>query len=159
MLIAVVGGNEAASSVLDVAEAVGRAIAERGHVLVCGGRGGVMEAACRGAKAAGGLTVGILPGDDLDDANDYIDVPVITGMGSARNIIVARTANAIIAAGGSYGTLSEIAFGLMLGRPVVGIGTWELRDGSGREAPIVRVDSAKEAVQRCEELVAVTRRD
>jgi uncharacterized protein (TIGR00725 family) len=153
MLIAVVGGNEAAESVLDVAEAIGRVIAEHGHVLVCGGRGGVMEAACRGAKAGGGLTVGILPGDDLEDANAYIDIPVITGMGSGRNIVVARTANAVIAIGGAYGTLSEIAFALMLGRPVVGIETWELRDASGHEAPVVRAVDPEEAVRMCERLV------
>jgi uncharacterized protein (TIGR00725 family) len=135
MLIAVVGGNDAPVGALETAEAVGRVVAARGHVLVCGGRGGVMEAACRGAKAAGGLTLGILPGEDVSDANEYIDIPVLTGMGSGRNIIVARTANALIAIGGAYGTLSEIAFGLMLGRPVVGLGTWELRNASGHEPP------------------------
>jgi uncharacterized protein (TIGR00725 family) len=153
MLIGVVGGNEAAADVLETAHEVGRAIGARGHVLVCGGRGGVMREACRGAKEAGGLTVGILPGEDLSDANEYLDVPVVTGLGSGRNIIVARTAKALIAIGGAYGTLSEIAFGLMLGRPVVGLGTWELRDASGVEPPIVRVGSAEEAVLVCEAAV------
>lgn len=150
MLIGVSGGNEATADVLETAYAVGLTIATRGHVLVCGGRGGVMREACRGAKAAGGLTIGILPGDDRSDANEYLDVPVVTGLGSGRNIIVARTANALIALGGAYGTLSEIAFGLMLGKPVVGLETWELRDASGQEPPIVRATSAEQAVLACE---------
>ena len=153
MLIGVIGGNEAEADVLAVAYEIGRAIGSRGHVLVCGGRGGVMREACRGAKEAGGLTVGILPGEDLADANEFLDVPVVTGMGPGRNIVVARTANALIAIGGAYGTLSEIAFGLMLGRPVVGLGTWELRSGLGREPPIVRVGNAEEAVRACEAAV------
>jgi uncharacterized protein (TIGR00725 family) len=153
MLIGVIGGNEATTDVLETAYTVGLMVAARGHVLVCGGRGGVMREACRGAKAAGGVTVGILPGEDLSDANEYLDIPVVTGLGSGRNIIVARTANALIAIGGAYGTLSEIAFGLMLGRTVVGLGTWELRDSAGREAPIVRVAGAEAAVLACEAAV------
>ena len=133
---------------------MGREIASRGHVLVCGGRGGVMREACRGAKDGGGLTVGILPGDDLSDANEFVDIPVITGLGFARNTIIARTANALIAVDGHYGTLSEIAFGLTAGRPIVGLRTWELRDGQGREPPIERVSSAAEAVAACERLAA-----
>ncbi len=150
MLIGVIGGQDAAAEVLTLAYDVGRELAARGHVLVCGGRGGVMREACRGAKAAGGLTVAILPGDDLSDANEFIDVPVITGIGFARNTIIARTANALIAIDGGYGTLSEIAFGLIAGTPVVGIGTWEIRDAAGREPPIRRVGTAIEAVDACE---------
>ncbi len=96
------------------------------------------------------MTVGILPGEDLSEANEYLDIPVVTGLGSGRNIIVARTANALIAIGGAYGTLSEIAFGLMLGRTVVGLGTWELRDASGLGPPIVRAWDAEAAVLACE---------
>lgn len=156
MLISVVGGNEGDADALQAAYEVGRAVAARGHILVCGGRGGVMREACRGARDAGGMTVGILPGDDLSDANEFLDVPVVTGMGSGRNIIVARTANALIAIGGAYGTLSEIAFGLMLGRPVVGLGTWELRDAAGREPPVVRVQAAEDAVATCEAMASAT---
>ncbi|MCH7825560.1 MAG: TIGR00725 family protein, partial [Acidobacteria bacterium] len=145
MLIGVIGGKEADDDSLALAYAVGREIASRGHVLVCGGRGGVMREACRGAKDGGGLTVGILPGDDLSDANEFVDIPVITGLGFARNTIIARTANALIAVDGHYGTLSEIAFGLTAGRPIVWLRTWELRDGQGREPPIERVSSAAEA--------------
>lgn len=110
-----------------MAEQVGRQIARRGAVLVCGGRGGVMEAACRGAKAEGGTTVGILPGLDRQEANAYVDIPVVTGLGEARNAIVVRTADAVVAVSGGYGTLSEIGLALKMGRPVVGLGTWELR--------------------------------
>ncbi len=154
MLIGVIGGLEAPPEALALAFEVGREIAARDHVLVCGGRGGVMREASRGAKEAGGLTVGILPGDDLSDANEFLDIPVLTGIGFARNSIVARTANALIAVDGSYGTLSEIAFGLIAGRPIVGLNTWELRDPAGREPPIERVSSAAEAVEACERAVA-----
>lgn len=95
--------------------------------MVCGGRGGVMEAACRGAKAEGGTTVGILPGMDRQEANAYVDIPIVTGLGEARNAIVVRTADAVVAVSGGYGTLSEIGLALKMGRPVVGLGTWELR--------------------------------
>lgn len=95
MLIGVIGGNEAGADALELAYEVGARIGAGGHVLVCGGRGGVMEAACRGAKSTGGLTVGILPGDDLEGANPYLDVPLITGLGSARNTIIARTAKRV----------------------------------------------------------------
>ena len=123
-------------------------MAESGAVLVCGGRGGVMEAACRGAKAAGGLTIGILPGVDRGGANAFVDVPIVTGMGEARNAIVARTAQAVIAIGGSYGTLSEIAFALRFGVPVVGLGTWAVEREAHPPAPIVCVDSPEEAAAR-----------
>lgn len=154
MLIGVIGGQQAEGDALRLAYEVGREIASRGHVLVSGGRGGVMRESCRGAKQAGGLTVAILPGDDLTDANEFIDVPIVTGIGFARNSIIARTANALIAIDGSYGTLSEIAYGLTAGRPVIGLHTWELRDGEGNEPPIERVESAAEAVAACERAVA-----
>jgi uncharacterized protein (TIGR00725 family) len=151
-IIAVVGGSTATAEEAAVAEAVGRALAEAGAVLLCGGRGGVMEAACRGAKAAGGLTIGILPGTDRSQANPYVDVPIVTGLGEARNAVVARTAQAVIAIGGSYGTLSEIAFALRFGVPVVGLKTWEVRREAHPPAPIVYVDTPEEAVVRALEL-------
>jgi uncharacterized protein (TIGR00725 family) len=146
LVIGVIGGNEAREAALRDAYAVGRAIAALGHVTLTGGRGGVMAEASRGAHDAGGLVLAILPGEDLRDANPDIDIPVITGLGHARNAIVARTANALIAIDGQYGTLSEIAFGLIAGTPVIGLGTWEARDGSGAAAPIVPATSAGEAV-------------
>jgi uncharacterized protein (TIGR00725 family) len=154
MLIGVIGGDEAGGDALRIAFEVGREIASRGHVLVSGGRDGVMRESCRGAKEAGGLTVGILPGDDASDANEFIDIPIITGIGFARNTIVARTANALIAIDGSYGTLSEIAFGFTAGRHIVGLNTWQLRDSDGNEPPIERVETAAEAVAACERAVA-----
>ncbi len=114
--VAVVGAGEASPAVEADAEAVGRLLAERGAVVVCGGLGGVMAAACRGAKAAGGVTLGILPGGDRTEANHWVDVAVATGMGEARNAVVVRTADAVVAVAGGYGTLSEIALALRLSR-------------------------------------------
>jgi uncharacterized protein (TIGR00725 family) len=108
------------------AESVGRELAQRGVVVVCGGLGGAMEAACRGAKEAGGTTVGLLPGADRGRANPYVDVAVATGLGEARNALVARAADALVAVGGGYGTLSEIALALRAGKRVVGLGSWEI---------------------------------
>ena len=125
--IAVIGGRKVEQSLLKEAEAVGRLLAGRNAVLVSGGLGGVMEAASRGMKSEGGLTVGLLPQDHKRDANDFIDVAIATGLGIGRNVIIARTADAVIAVGGEYGTLSEIAFALQLGKPVVGIRTWDIK--------------------------------
>ena len=108
------------------AEEVGRELARAGALLVCGGLGGAMEAACRGAKAEGGTTLGILPGADRDAANPYVDVAVPTGRGEARNALVVRSADALIAVSGGYGTLSEIALALKAGKRVVGLRTWEI---------------------------------
>jgi uncharacterized protein (TIGR00725 family) len=105
---------------------VGRLLAERGATVVCGGLGGTMEAACRGARAAGGTTLGLLPGADRSEANPFVTVAVPTGLGEARNALVVRAADAVIALGGGYGTLSEIALALKAGKRVVGIGTWEI---------------------------------
>jgi uncharacterized protein (TIGR00725 family) len=148
MFIAVIGAGHCSASVAAVAEAVGRELAECGAVLVCGGLGGVMEAACRGAKSVGGLTVGILPGTSRQDANPYVDIPIVTGIGEARNVLVVQSAQAVIAVHGEYGTLSEIGHALKLGIPVVGIGTWQLlKDGEERQA-ITRAETAHEAVER-----------
>jgi uncharacterized protein (TIGR00725 family) len=121
---------------------VGRLVAERGAVLVCGGRGGAMEAACRGAKQAGGLTVGILPGSDRSDANPYVDVALPTGLGEARNALVVRAADAVIAIGGGYGTLSEIALALKAGKPVIGLDTWEIDGVAPADGPEAAVAAA-----------------
>jgi uncharacterized protein (TIGR00725 family) len=146
-VVAVVGGGVCSSEEAALAEAVGRHLARAGATLICGGMGGVMAAACRGARAAGGLTVGVLPGNSATEANPYVDVPIVTGMGEARNVIIMRTASAIIAVGGEFGTLSEIAFALKLGRPVIGLGTWELaKDGQPVQA-IVKAHTAEESVR------------
>jgi len=126
--VAVVGPSEATSEELACAEQVGRLLAARGVVVVCGGLGGVMEAVSRGASGEGGTVLGILPGTERGDANDHVTVAITTGMGEMRNPLVVRSADVVIAVGGAYGTLSEIAFALRTGVPVVGIGTWELDD-------------------------------
>ena len=149
MMIAVIGGDSPSPDVLPNAEAVGKEVASRGHTLVCGGRGGVMEAACKGAREAGGHTIGILPGPDTSGANEYVEFAIATNMGFARNAIIALTADVLIAIDGSYGTLSEIAMALGYGKPVVGLDTWRLTPGSGVEDDrILRAESPAQAVER-----------
>lgn len=121
---------------------MGRLLAGRGATVVCGGLGGTMEAACRGARNGGGRTIGILPGLDRADANPYVDVAIPTGLGEARNALVVRAADAVIALGGGYGTLSEIALALKAGKRVVGLGTWEIEGVVGVEGPEAAVAAA-----------------
>jgi hypothetical protein len=139
--VAVVGPSEASAAEIECAGAVGRGLAELGAHLVCGGLGGVMAAACRGAAAAGGVSVGILPGTDRAAANDWVTVAIPTGLGELRNGLVVRAADVVIAVGGGHGTLSEIALALRAGVSVLGIGSWEI-DG------VERVDGAEAAVER-----------
>jgi uncharacterized protein (TIGR00725 family) len=146
MIIAVIGGDPAPVVALAQAEAVGREIAERGHILICGGLGGVMEAACKGAAEAGGLTIGVVPDADRAAMNSHVQIPIVTGLGRARNLIIALSADALIAVDGGYGTLSEIAFALQHGKPVAGLGTWRLQTDTGEEAPIFRTDDPAAAV-------------
>ncbi len=148
MIVAVIGGNRCSKEMARVAEAVGRELAKRGAILICGGLGGVMDAACRGAKAKGGLTIGVLPGTSRYDANPYVDIPIVTGMGEARNVIIVRTAQAVIAVDGEYGTLSEIAHALKMGKPVVGLNTWELAKAGREVRDIVVAKSPEEAVEK-----------
>ncbi|HUZ08962.1 MAG TPA: TIGR00725 family protein [Acidimicrobiales bacterium] len=144
--IAVVGGSEATAPVIAAAEAVGAALASAGAIVVCGGLGGVMAAACRGAKSAGGLTVGLLPGRDPSVANPWVDVVIATGLGEARNSLVVGSAAAVVALDGEYGTLSEIALALRSGTPVIGIGTWSLtRPGGEVDTGIVPMEDPGEA--------------
>ena len=152
--MSVVGAGECEPQQASQAEEVGRLLAERNAVLVCGGSTGVMEAACRGARSAGGTTVGILPGPDRRDANPHVEIAVPTGMGELRNGLVARAGDAVIAIGGEYGTLSEIAFALKLGRPVVGLRSWELARAGRRDQGIVEVGDPAEAVERALDLAA-----
>jgi hypothetical protein len=141
VVIGVVGGRDTEEKYLKIAEELGRLIAEKGAILISGGLSGVMEAASRGAKTAGGITVGVLPQDHKDYANPYIDVPVATGLGIGRNVIITRTADAIIAVNGEYGTLSEIAFGLQMGKPVIAIDSWDIEG-------VIPAEDAKEAIQK-----------
>lgn len=132
--VAVCGSGAEDARLNAVAEEVGRLLAEAGALLVCGGLGGVMAAACRGAALAGGVTLGILPGAQPDAANPHVRIAVATGMGHARNAIIVQTADVVIAVGGEYGTLSEIALARKAGRPVVGLGSWDLGEPHLRPA-------------------------
>jgi len=127
ILVSVIGGHKCDEETANLAEKVGEIIASSGAVLVTGGRRGIMEAASRGAKQAGGLTVGILPGEDKSDANEFVDIVITTGMGYSRNALVAGTSEVVVALPGEYGTLSEIAFALNAGKPVYGLGTWDIK--------------------------------
>ena len=143
--VAVVGSGETGPDERQTAEDVGLALARAGAILVCGGLGGVMAAACRGASAAQGTTVGILPGTDRSSANDWVTIAIPTGLGELRNGLVVRAADVLIAIGGGPGTLSEIALALKTGVPVLGLGTWEI-DG------VEPVDDPEAAVKRALEL-------
>ncbi len=151
MIIAVIGAGSPTPEIDELGEQVGRELAKRGATIVCGGLGGVMAAACRGAKSVGGATIGILPGNDRSDANPWVDVPICTGLGYARNVIVVKTGRAVVAVGGAYGTLSEIGHALVDGIPVVALRTWELsREGEVDPAMIVArdpVDAAEKAIE------------
>ncbi len=147
LYIAVIGGGgDVGPAHTAMAEKVGHAVADAGAVLVCGGLDGVMEAACRGARRAGGTTVGILPGHDRASANPYVDVAIPTGLGEARNALVVRAADAVVAVAGEYGTLSEIALALKAKIPVVGLDTWELARAGETDDAIVRAGDPARAV-------------
>jgi uncharacterized protein (TIGR00725 family) len=146
--IGVLGASAPSAEIARAAEKIGELIATRGAVLVCGGLGGVMEAAASGAHAAGGLVLGILPGIDHRDANAYVSAAVATDMGHARNAIIVRSSDAAIAVGGGYGTLSEIALAMKCGVPVVGYKTWEARGAQGLTAPELTAATPEEAVEK-----------
>lgn len=139
VIIGVIGSSSCSSSVSEIAYIVGREIARKNAILICGGLGGVMEAACKGAKEGDGTTIGVLP-RAKESANPYVDIPIVTGMGEARNVIIARSSDAVIAIAGKYGTLSEIAFSLRFDIPVVGIATWNI------DIPILKAKNPKQAV-------------
>jgi len=138
--IGVIGGATPDSKFRKTAHDVGRLIAEKGAILVCGGLSGVMEAAAQGAKKGGGLTIGILPGVSLQDANPYIDIPITTGLGYSRNSLVAMNADVLIAVDGQFGTLTEIAYGNIYQKKVIGIGTWDIEG-------VIQVETAEEAIE------------
>jgi uncharacterized protein (TIGR00725 family) len=146
--IGVLGASAPGAELARAAERIGELIAREGAALVCGGLGGVMEAAAKGAAAVGGVTVGVLPGSDPDEANPFIGIAVATDMGHARNAIIVRSCDAAIAVGGGFGTLSEIALAMKCGVPVVGYKTWDARGGEGLAAPAVTAATPEEAVRR-----------
>ena len=145
-IIGVIGAANASEEEKRTSEEVGALIAGKKCFLLCGGMGGIMEAACRGAKSAGGTTIGILPGPESSSANRFIDIPIVTGMGEARNVIVAKSSHSIIAVGGSFGTLSEISFALKSGIPVIGLDTWDVSE------EIIKCKTPEEAVRTAFEL-------
>ncbi len=146
--IAVIGGSQCSSQESRLAEEVGRELAKRGATLVCGGLGGVMEAACRGASSEGGVTIGILPGESRQAANPYVQFPIVTGIGYARNVAVVKSAQAVIAISGSYGTLSEISHALQSGIPVIALNTWSLSKNGQQDNSIIPAQSPAEAVDK-----------
>ena len=146
--IGVFGAANPSREIARAAERVGELIAEKGATLVCGGLGGVMEAAAKGAAKAGGLVIGVLPGADPGEANAFVSAAVATGMGHARNAIIVRSSDAAIAVGGGYGTLSEIALAMKCGVPVVGYKTWDAHGEGGLAAPGITADSPEEAVEK-----------
>ena len=148
MQISIVGEAGATPEIAALAEEVGAELGRRGITLVCGGGRGVMEAVCRGAKSEGGTTVGILPSNDPAAANRWVDISIPTGLGQARNVIIARSGMAVIAIGGRYGTLTEIGHALKAGIPVVGIRTWTLSKAGEVDPSIIVADDARDAVDK-----------
>ncbi|MGQ9588175.1 MAG: TIGR00725 family protein [Thermoplasmata archaeon] len=147
-IVGVIGSSKAEPEVLQLAEQVGAEIAKRGAALVCGGLTGVMEAACKGARREGGLTIGIIPSDDKDDANPYVQIPIVTGMGMGRNVMLVKTADVLIAVGGEFGTLSEIAHALNIGKKVIGLRTWKLERAHFKPIPnLIEAENPKKAVE------------
>jgi uncharacterized protein (TIGR00725 family) len=150
MIISVIGGEEASAKEACLAEEVGRELARRGCTLVCGGGSGVMEAVCRGARAEGGHTIGILPGHNAAESppNDYVEFPIFSGLGYARNSMVALSGQAVIAIDGAYGTLTEIAYALIHEVPIVGLDTWDFSYHGHDADRIVRADDPVDAVEK-----------
>jgi hypothetical protein len=144
MQIAIVGGGDCSPEVREQAQELGRLLAERGHVIICGGLGGVMEAAAQGARAAGGLVVGILPGEKTD-ANPYVGIAIATGMGHARNVIIVKSADAVIALPGEHGTLSEMALALKMKKRVISLHSWEIPG-------TIKANTPQEAVRLLDQL-------
>ena len=163
MIISVIGAsNPATREHVAMAEEVGRELARRGVMVVCGGLSGIMEAVCRGAKAEGGTTIGILPGRESGEANSYVDIPIVTTMGYSRNVIVVHTGQAVIAVGGAFGTLSEIAHALSDGIPVVGLKTWPLTsngDGIDISGSIIQASHPSDAVDKALEAATAKNKD
>lgn len=145
MNVAVIGGHTCSRNLYRTAKELGSLIAKEKWVLICGGHGGVMEAACSGAKQAGGITVGILPSYDGEDANPYVDIKIPTGLGYARNILVVRAADIIVAIDGKYGTLSELSFALNEGKPVLGLNTWDIKG-------VIKIKDPQEAIEKIKKL-------
>jgi len=151
--IAVIGGSQCSSREAKLAEEVGRELARQGATVICGGLGGVMEAVCKGASLEGGVTIGILPGGSRQAANPYVQIPIVTNMGEARNVVIVKSAEVVIAIGGGYGTLSEIGHALRNGVPVVGLNTWSLSREDQTDDSIIPAQNPIEAVSTALSLI------
>ena len=146
-IVGVIGGSKPDPDHQRLAEEVGAEIAKRGAAVVCGGLTGVMESVCKGARSQGGLTIGIIPSNFKEDANPYVQIPIVTGMGMGRNVMLVMTADVLIAIGGEFGTLSEIAHALNIGKTVIGLRTWKLENAHPKPIPnLIETDSPKKAV-------------
>jgi len=157
-IVGVIGSSKAEGELLSLAEEVGSEIAKRGAAVVCGGLTGVMEAVCKGARREGGLTIGIIPSDNRNDANPYVQIPIVTGMGMGRNVMLVKTADVVIAVGGEFGTLSEIAHALKLGKTVIGLRSWKLEKAHTKPIPdLIEVDSPKKAVDLALNIISAKR--
>ncbi len=153
-IIAVIGGFPCSPEEARLAEIVGRELAKKRVILICGGEGGVMEAACKGARSEDGVTIGILPGESRQAANAYVSIPIVTGIGSARNIIIIKSAQAVIAIGGGYGTLTELGFALKFNVPVIGLNTWSLSRENQSDNSIFLTEDPVVAAELAIELAA-----
>lgn len=145
-IVSVIGTSTADETVWNNAYQVGRLLAKNRCVVVCGGRGGVMEAVCRGVAEGEGISIGILPGE-RSEANLWVTIPLSTCLGEARNTVVVSAGDVVISIGGAFGTLSEIGFALKMGRPVIALGTWQIQDEKGEPAPLIHAETPEEAVQ------------
>ena len=152
-LVGIIGEREASPENSLRAYTVGHLLAEHGFAIICGGLGGVMEAACRGACDAGGLTLGILPGVDAAEANPYVQIAIVTGLNEARNLLIVRSALALIAIGGDYGTLSEMAFALKMRKPVIALHSWQPERPGVSHPTLYPAQTPEEAVERLLQLV------
>ncbi|MDP2940442.1 MAG: TIGR00725 family protein [Candidatus Omnitrophota bacterium] len=141
LIIGVIGGHTCTKEVELSAHNLGKSIAKVGYKLVCGGLGGVMNAVCKGVKEENGVTIGIIPSYDKNDANEYVDIVIPTGLGYARNVLVVQTADVVIALPGEYGTLSEIAYALQFNKPVISLGSWDIKG-------VIQVKNVEEAMER-----------
>jgi len=153
-IIGIIGSSRPTHELRVLARETASRLAQEGITIICGGLGGIMEAACCGAKQAGGLTIGILPGSAAKDANPYVDIPIPTGIGEARNLIIIKSSPAVIAIGGGCGTLSEIAFALKTGVTVIGLNTWNLRDISSKDLDIIEAQTPEEAVAEAKKIIS-----
>lgn len=153
-IVSVIGQSRSSNAQSEQAYELGKLLADAGYAIVCGGKGGVMEAVARGAEEKGGLCVGLLPGQDRMEANRHLTMAIPTGLGHARNLLVSQAGDVVVAIGGGYGTLSEIAFALTMGKAVIGINTWKAVSHAGVPAEVIEVETPQEAFEYINKILA-----